>query len=209
MDFASSFVKQTEYDAVIAVDGGLAAADALGVCPTHLVGDFDTIRPDILEKYRDRPDVRVHAYDPEKDNTDTDIAVLLAIRLCEGKEKASKIHILGALGSRADHMLANLMLLLKPHRAGVAAFIIDRTNRIRVAEGDVVLRREEAWGAYVSLNPLTQELGGLTLEGFKYPLDRAETYMGDSLCVSNELTAETGRIRVEEGVALLIESKDA
>ena len=84
MDFASSFVKQTEYDAVIAVDGGLAAADALGVCPTHLVGDFDTIRPDILEKYRNRPDVRVHAYDPEKDNTDTDIAVLLALRLCDG-----------------------------------------------------------------------------------------------------------------------------
>ena len=160
MDFASSFVKQTEYDAVIAVDGGLAAADALGVCPTHLVGDFDTIRPDILEKYRNRPDVRVHAYDPEKDNTDTDIAVLLAIRLCEGKEKESKIHILGALGSRADHMLANLMLLLKPHSAGVAAFIIDRTNRIRVAQGDVVLRREEAWGDYVSLIPLTKKLGG-------------------------------------------------
>ena len=33
--------------------------------------------------------------------------------------------------------------------------------------------------------------------------------MGDSLCVSNELTAETGRIRIEEGTALLIESKDA
>ena len=61
----------------------------------------------------------------------------------------------------------------------------------------------------ISLIPLTERVGGLTLEGFKYPLDQAETFMGDSLCVSNELTAPIGHIHIGEGCMLLVESKDA
>ena len=208
-DFASSFVKGKNYDEIIAVDGGLAAADCLGIRPTHLVGDFDTIRPDILDKYMAMTDIQIHAFDPVKDNTDMDIAVLLAIKLCKGREKSSRIDILGALGSRADHMLANLLLLLKPHRAGIPAFICDPCNRISVAGKDQELIKSQIYGDFISLIPLTERVGGLTLEGFKYPLDQAETFMGDSLCVSNELTAPIGHIHIGEGCMLLVESKDA
>ena len=98
-DFASSFLKKNHYDEIIAVDGGLAFADRSDLSITHLVGDFDTIDRTILEKYIHRPDICVHQFIPEKDYTDTDIAVKLALSLIknhhseENEEKV--IHILG------------------------------------------------------------------------------------------------------------------
>ena len=80
-DFAFSFLKKNKYDEVIAVDGGLAFADRAGMDITHLVGDFDTIDSEILEKYIHREDICVHQFIPEKDYTDTDIAVKLALKL--------------------------------------------------------------------------------------------------------------------------------
>ena len=56
-DFAFSFLKKNKYDEVIAVDGGLAFADRAGMDITHLVGDFDTIDSEILEKYIHREDI--------------------------------------------------------------------------------------------------------------------------------------------------------
>lgn len=56
-----------------------------------------------------------------------------------------------------------------------------------------ILRKEDLFGKYVSLIPATPALKGITLEGFKYPLDRADTAFGESLCVSNELAADEGK----------------
>ena len=66
-DFAFSFLEKRKYDEVIAVDGGLAFADRAKIRITHLVGDFDTINPGILEKYRYGDDSFVHQFVPEKD----------------------------------------------------------------------------------------------------------------------------------------------
>ena len=60
----------------------------------------------------------------------------------------------------------------------------------------------------MSLVPATMDLSGITLEGFKYPLNQANTHFGESLCVSNELVAEKGRITIEEGLAWMILSRD-
>ena len=48
----------------------------------------------------------------------------------------------------------------------------------------------------MSLIPAPMDLSGITIQGFKYPLNRANTHFGESLCVSNELTAEAGRITI-------------
>ena len=206
-DFAFSFLKNNTYDEVIAVDGGLAAADTMNIPITHLVGDFDTIDGKTLERYVHRSDLTVHQYIPEKDYTDTDIAVKLAIDLL-GKSDKKELHILGGTGTRLDHVLANLQMLKRPLDAGVDAMIVDKNNYIRMIRGKYTLRREEAFGKYVSLIPITNRIEGLTLKGFKYPLDRASTGFGESLCVSNELIAEQGEIEMEEGMAWLIMSRD-
>ena len=50
--FAGSFLEKSKYEKVIAVDGGLEAAKELGIIPDVIVGDFDTVRSEILSYYR-------------------------------------------------------------------------------------------------------------------------------------------------------------
>ena len=210
-DFAFSYLKGKTYDEVIAVDGGLAFADRADMKITQLVGDFDTIDPQILERYIHRTDLTVHQFIPEKDYTDTDIAVKLAIRLFGEKTQANeekKLEIIGCTGSRMDHVLANLQMLKLTMDKGVDAALIDATNRIHMITGERILHKTETFGKYVSLVPITETVAGITLRGFKYPLENAETHFGESLCVSNELIEEEGYIKIEKGLAYLIESRD-
>lgn len=92
--------------------------------------------------------------------------------------------------------------------AGIDGMIIDKNNQIQMIRGTHHLKMEGIFGKYMSLIPATMDLSGITLQGFKYPLDRANTHFGESLCVSNELTAEEGWITIEEGTAWMILSRD-
>ncbi|MGN0205162.1 MAG: thiamine diphosphokinase [Coprococcus sp.] len=219
-DFAFSFLEREYFEHIIVVDGALAFWDKvennirININFDHLVGDFDTISPDILEKYLKRGDIEIHRFNPEKDYTDTDIALKLAIRLGEqkikknGSEEDVEITLLGATGTRADHMLANLQLLEQTRAAGMTGIIVDRNNRIRLIEERFILKKAEQFGHYVSLIPVSEELKAVTLKGFKYPLDRYTVHLGESICVSNELEADEGEIVIEEGKAFFIESRD-
>ncbi len=90
-DFALSLLKKEKFEHMIVVDGALAFWDKVEKNPDitchfdHLVGDFDTISPEILKNYLDREDIEVHRFNPEKDYTDTDIALKLAIHLIKVK----------------------------------------------------------------------------------------------------------------------------
>ena len=208
-DFASSFLSENIYNEVIAVDGGLAYADRAKIGITHLVGDFDTIESDILEAYMHEKNVCVHQYVPEKDFTDTDIAVNLAVSLVkENSDEESEIHLLGATGTRLDHVMANLQMLKRIMESGIRGVIVDKHNYIEMICGERCLEKGSVFGKYMSLIPASQKLEGLTLKGFKYPLLNAETSFGESLCVSNELVEDEGRITIGEGMAWMILSRD-
>ena len=222
-DFAFSFLSDKNYDEVIAVDGGLAFADRAqsvirNIKLTHLVGDFDTIATEILEKYIHREDICVHQYVPEKDYTDTDIAVKLALKLIEtesacdledsSRKEKSMIHLLGGTGTRLDHVMANLQMLKNIMDAGAEGAIIDANNYIEMICGARKLNRLKVFGKYMSLIPATMVLKGITLEGVKYPLKNAGTAFGESLCVSNEIVEDEAYIEIKEGIAWMILSRD-
>ena len=84
IDFALDFLKEKKFDEIIAVDGALSFFDKVGEKIkkvgklTHIVGDFDTISAEILKKYQMDAHIRCHSFNPEKDYTDTDIALKLA-----------------------------------------------------------------------------------------------------------------------------------
>ena len=58
--------------------------------------------------------------------------------------------------------------------------------------------------------PYTEEVTGITLRGFKYPLTDKTIRRGEEvgLCVSNELAEETASITFSDGILICIESKD-
>ena len=210
--FALSLLEREKPDTVVAVDGALTFFDKVEektgnrIKIDHLVGDFDTVSPEILEKYCSDSQIVVHRYVPEKDNTDTDIAVDLALDLA-GKNPA-QILLIGALGGRVDHMLANLQMLEVIREHGKEGMILDEQNRIRLISDHVVLRKDEQYGRYISLVPVSKRLKGLTLRGVKYPLEKKDIVRGRSLLISNEITDYEAEIKLDEGLAYLIESRD-
>lgn len=188
---------------IIAVDKGLEKLSKLNIRPTHVVGDFDSISKEILEQYQDNKQIIFHKYNPEKDNTDTDIAIQLAIQL-----QSSNIIILGALGKRMDHSLANIHILKYALDAKIPCQIVDNYNRIYLIGDKHTLYKNKTYGKYISLIPLTSRVEGITLKGFKYPLTNYSMPIGLSLGISNEIIEETATIEIKKGVLIVIESKD-
>ena len=93
---------------------------------------------------------------------------------------------------------------------GIAAYIVDAQNRLSLLDGARTFSREKQWGKYVSFAPYTEEVTGITLTGFKYPLKDKTIYRGEEvgLCISNEIAEDTAVITLEEGILICIESHD-
>ena len=159
----------------------------------------------ILEWYREHTSIGIREYNPVKDATDTQIAVELALGL-----GSSRITILGGTGSRVDHMLGNIQTMYLALEKGVECQMLDPNNRVRLIRDRFCLRREEQYGDYFSLIPLTTDVTGVTLRGVKYPLtDYHFTVRGSAgLGVSNEITGEEAQISMKSGILILIESRD-
>lgn len=214
---ASAYLKKRSFQHVIAVDAGARAAEMLGLKPDYLVGDFDTLGAQELEAWEKAPDVNICRYRPEKDDTDTEIALKLAVGL-EGGERAQELEgggffpervvLLGATGTRLDHTLANIFMLEQLEAAGLTACIVDANNRISVHAAGFSFEREELYGTYVSFLALTPCVEGLTLTGFRYPLSGRCLRQDSSLCVSNEPAAQRMRVEFLSGRLLMIEASD-
>ncbi|MGN0373115.1 MAG: thiamine diphosphokinase [Enterocloster sp.] len=203
LKFAGSYIAGEKFDRIIAVDGGLEAARSLKLEPDIIVGDFDTAKPELVAYYRRKEHIIWEVHQPEKDDTDTELAIKRALACgCD------RIVILGATGGRLDHMLGNIHLLYPCLQKGVHAAIVDPQNRLYMIDGEYHFPAKKMWGKYISFLPLTQEVKGITLKGFKYPLTGRDIEIGTSLCISNELIEEEGVITFEDGVLIVVESHD-
>lgn len=186
-------------DYIIAADGGVKLLIEHRVTPDLIVGDFDSAPKGLWHSvYSDIP---VVTFPKEKDYTDTELAILEAL-----KRPCETICILGGTGTRLDHTLANMMLLQRIEASGIHGIILDDHNCITVLiEGQYDVSKEE-W-SFFSLVPLTDILV-VSLEGFKFPLDHAKIAQASTVTISNEFLASTGVVNIHEGRALLILSRD-
>ncbi len=201
--FARDFLQDRSYDRVIAVDAGLEALRHLHLVPDEIVGDLDTVDAGIVEEYRNRPGVQFEVHKPEKDETDTELALLSAARAgCD------KVDILGALGGRMDHAIGNIQLLYRFFLQGMDISLYDAKNRLYLIGGRKKFQKNEVYGTYISFLPMTETVEGLTLRGFKYPLNHRTIRLGTSLCISNELKKEEGILELERGILICVESHD-
>ena len=193
---------KTDDPVVIAADRGLEALDKAGIKPDVIMGDFDSVDADVLDKYRSDELIR---FDSVKDFTDGEAAVDMAVK---SSSPESKVIILGGTGGRMDHALANLSLMKKFCDEGISAEMLDTGNRIRVFKGPETIeftRDEEAY-KYISLIPLGDRVSGVNIKGFKYDADGITLIQGSSLGVSNELISDNGSVIVDEGYLIVIET---
>ena len=181
-------------DLTIAADRGLEAFCDAGLIPDLLLGDMDSVDKAVLECMDLH--TQIERLPCEKDDTDGVHALDVAIA-----RGAQRITILGALGGRMDHAMANLMLLVRAHRHGVTAEILDEKVRIARVCGEAMLHG--AKGDTVSLLP-AGEASGVTLEGFYYHASEPLSFdFAYPLGVSNVVTEDSARVAVERGDLLL------
>lgn len=201
--FALSYLQQHAFDYMIAADAGIRFFIQAGIRPDEVLGDFDSADPKQLQQLCADPHIIFHRYRPEKDAVDTELALELAL-----DRNSSEVHILGGTGTRLDHMLGTVRLLGFAAERGVGCYLVDAHNRIRLIRERTVLEKAGQYGDYVSLIPLTTQATGVTLTGFKYPLQDYTLGGFSSLGISNEIVEETAAVDLKEGILILVESRD-
>lgn len=201
--FATEVIKNGGFEVIIAVDGGMERLYQTHIQPDIIVGDFDSVNPDTLEFFRNQEQIDICMLEPEKNDTDTEFAIREAIQ-----RGAEDIAIIGATGSRLDHALSNITLLGVGLEYGVKITILDPTNRIYMINEPITLRKSKQYGRYVSLIPYFGEVTGVTLSGFRYPLNNYTLGRFNSLGVSNEIVEDEARIELSSGYLIVVESRD-
>ncbi len=191
----ASFITISQGEYVICADRGLAHAQRIGIVPDLIVGDFDSFTGELPQG------IEVHRSVPEKDDTDTMLAVRLAI-----ERGADEIVVYGALGGRFDHTFANVQMLKFAFDHGCRAVLADELNEIMLA-GVGTHRFPRREDHYISLFSYGESLGIIDWSGVKYPLHEVELTNGFPLGVSNEIIGENAVLELRSGVALVIISK--
>ncbi len=226
-EYIKKWLQNKKFHKIIAADAGLSCLDELGIRPTEILGDFDSLKNhDLLEKYREKQ-IPIMQFPARKDYTDTHLAIAHALDLLKEEKqpgqqtekqtsgtlgtsgRESSVTIFGALGTRMDHCLANIGLLARFADLGIAVAIEDEHNRIEMIKGPCkrYLDREKE-RPYVSLVSFSEKVTGITLEGFSYPLADATLEKDVSLGISNELIKNRGKITVKSGYLLVIQARD-
>lgn len=200
--FVKAHLEKVSYQMIIVADHGLVIADHLNLTMDYILGDFDSVPEIVLKKYREKS-IPIKTFPREKDKTDTQIAIELAL-----KQNPSHIDLIGATGSRMDHTLGNVHLLMLALDRNVNACILDSNNKIYLKKNNFAIKKDEQFGQYVSFLAFSWTVSGLTLKGFKYPLNNITLSAGTSMGVSNEILDEEAYIEVEEGILVVVESKD-
>jgi len=180
-------------DFIICADSGYDHAVKMGVKADLLVGDLDSI-------IQQPQNIACIKFPKKKDYTDTEIA------LEQAREKGYNSFLLvAATGSRMDHTLANIMMLIDCLKRGEYAEVIDEHNRIMITNSQLNVR--ECKEAIISLIPLT-DCFGVTTTNLEYQLYDATLYMGKALSLSNSMMENTANISVRGGILLVIVAKD-
>ncbi|MBS4203829.1 thiamine diphosphokinase [Lederbergia citrea] len=188
----------------IGVDRGVHYLLEKGIIPDLSVGDFDSVTHSEWEKIKAQSP-SVNRYRPEKDETDMELAIIMAL-----KQNPSAIKIFGATGGRLDHFMANALMLVQfqTPKSNVKIEIIDIQNAISVFSPGKYEVELDSQTKYISFLPLTAEVKNITLVGFKYPLANKTVHFGSSLCISNELIQQSGTFSFEKGILMMIRSSD-
>ena len=201
-DFAERLIMSSGFEVIIAADRGMDFLYEHKITPDIIVGDFDSVKNEALSYFKEKGMSDIHVLNPEKDDTDSECALQIAL-----DHGADHIIIIGATGTRIDHVLGNISLLGKSMSEGKMAELLDTHNRIRMINNELEIEKNKQYGKYVSIIPVCKN-NKITLEGFKYPL-KDYTFEGfNTLGISNEIVDDIAKITVNEGQYIVIESKD-
>ncbi|HNP73829.1 MAG TPA: thiamine diphosphokinase [Kouleothrix sp.] len=198
---ATPFVEQVRAaDRLVAADGGALPLLRLGRAPDIVIGDMDSLDDAALRELAARG-AELRRFRRDKDETDLELALLYA-----AAAGASAIDVIGALGGRWDHTLANVALLALPELAGRRVRLLADGQTLLLVRDTAAIDGQR--GDTVSLIPLAGPAHGITTQGLQYPLDDATLGFERARGISNVLLDPPGRVSLRAGLLLLVHHDD-
>lgn len=193
-----SYLKKVDF--IIAADKGCECLYNYNIIPDLLLGDFDSANKEILDNAKLKIK-EILEFPPEKDYTDTEIAIMEAV-----KRGAEKIYLFGATGSRMDHTLGNIGLLLTYKKKGVILEIIDNNNRFYLSKNNMILQGKH--GETISFHALSDKVVNLEIKGGKYKLENYDMSLLEPRAICNEFVYTPIEISYDTGELLIVHSID-
>lgn len=194
---AKKYIKPGDY--IICADGGARHALTLGIKPDIILGDFDSLALDLQQSLKGKA-IEWIAYDREKDETDSELALQHAM-----EKGYSTILLFGIFGTRIDHMLTNIFALDYLSKIHADVTIIEGNQEIRVITDHIEIHGKE--GDLISLLPLKGTVKKVTTKNLHYPLTEEDLLFGYSRGISNVMTKSTAEVTIERGTLLIIHKK--
>jgi thiamine pyrophosphokinase len=144
--------------------------------------------------------VLIELFPHDKDETDLELAIQHAIELAP-----KEIVIVSALGGRLDHTLANIALLSNPQYSAFNLKLDDGVEEVFFCRDQVEVHGRS--GDVVSLIPWQGVVTGARTENLNWPLDNETLLPEKTRGISNEMTADSAKIKISSGVLLIIHTR--
>ncbi len=199
----TKLITPLDTDLILCADSGLLQAFNAGLVPDAVIGDMDSLEEAGFDRKRLPEGILWIKAPREKDETDT--ALCMEYALTQG---CDELIIVGGLGGRLDHTLANLQNMVGFSHKGALVRLLDQNNSVHILT-DHSMTLSSLPGYAVSVLSWTPVSSGVTLTGMAYPLTDATLTQDFPLGVSNEITGSYATIQVRHGTLLVICSKKA
>jgi thiamine pyrophosphokinase len=181
---------------VIAADGGVDRALALGLHVDLAVGDFDSVSASGLATAQ-AAGARIERHPATKDATDLELALDAALALAP-----TKLLVIGSDTGRFDHLLGSVLLLGCERYAAMEIDAYLGPVRLHVIRGTRTLIG--APGEVVSLFPVHGRAADVSTAGLEYPLHGETLPAGTSRGSSNVFAGHEARITVSDGCLVAV-----
>lgn len=180
------------FDYVIAVDGGLAHVQELGITPNLVMGDFDSLG--YVPK-----GLHVLQFPTDKDKSDMELAFERAKTL-----RAKTVFVFGGLGQRLDHTNSNLQLFARFSETGMLVTAFGMNEVIMLVTGPNSLEIPAQESGIVSVFAMNDICEGVFERGLKWELDGVALTNRTSLGLSNEFIGQAAQIGLSRGTLAII-----
>jgi len=189
-NFYLNFIENHKGD-IYCADGGANFTYELDLIPKKIYGDLDSIKNDVKEFYQEK-NVNFIKFKVEKDYTDSELV------LNEVQDKYDVIYCIGGLGGSIDHELTNINLLAKYSNL---IFISEKEKIFKI---DTKYKFNDMINTRISFIIFSDEVKGLSLQGFKYNVKNLDIKKGETRCISNIIIEKESEISIKSGSILCI-----
>ena len=180
-----------------AIDRGVNICHSANQVPAHLIGDGDSADSGAWT-WAKESGAQVHTFPPEKDFTDTE----LALQIAADQYTHPLVILTAAFGGRLDHLMSTASVAA--HAPIPCVLADERETLFYLHAGESLTVTCDTPPRAISLLPFTEKCTGVTTHGLYWELQDACITNRASLAISNVLAREniknTFTVSIKSGV---------